>query len=106
MIFVVHEEDPFEHSSWYMNWNVRAEAHGINGEAVHVFPDVEAGTAPSFLIKLSIELWYHFIYLLMELFNFWINPFVVLEVVLSPVKFEHDFHEEVVDCDFILAKVL
>ena len=78
MVFVVHEEDPFEHSGWNMNWNVRAEAHGINGETVHVLPDIEAGTAPSFFIKLSIELWDHFIYLLMELFNFRIHPLVVL----------------------------
>lgn len=104
VVFVLHQEDPFEDAGGNMKWDMRAEAQSVDREAVHVLPDIEARAAPSFRIKRLVQCRHHFRDFLMELLDFGVFTLVLSQIVLAPVKIEHKLDQEVIDLDFALVE--
>ena len=106
MVLILHQKYPFEHTRRNMDWDMRAETQGIDSEAVHVLPDIEAISAPTLLVESLIESGDHLCDPLVELFDLGVFTLVFDEVVRPPIKVEHKLHKEVVDLPLILPKEL
>ena len=104
MVLIVHEEDPLKDASGHVDGYVRAKAHRVYREAVHVLPDVETGAAPPILIKSLLQVRSKLSYPRVKLFDFWIFARIVTQVVLSPVKVKHELDQEVVHLNFALPE--
>ena len=89
-----------------MDWNMRTEAQSIDCKAVHILPNIEAISAPAFLVQCLVESRDHLCDPLVELFDFGVFTLVLDQVVSTPIKVEHKLHQEVVDLPLVLSKEL